>query len=356
MRRASLALALFVLSLAAQAGWPAWNTAHNPTLTGRVAVTDYLVVGGTDPGADSAPHDSRLSAQNAWPGAATNTTGGNIFLSGGMGKTGLTIADYTLLADTSLWVVLDQRLPSITTYTLIEGVHFSAQTSDAQTAANISAAINAWCPGVTATPSGASVLLSKTANTQTVTLSTGYGAIYGIALGVAGKVYASTDFYARADSYLSDTTISGSTMLPAVDKQVNALSTTLQADSATVYNITGPEIGSITGGVDGRLILLRFKDAVGGVATTAFTPAPGLSTYDAVDGGWLLLYYDSGAASPYWTELARWPNPITPTISSGSAAPSSTPGKIGDIFVDATNHKMYFAECATSSACWVIAN
>lgn len=45
-----------------------------------------------------------------------------------------------------------------------------------------------------------------------------------------------------------------------------------------------------------------------------------------------------------------------PTISTGTAAPSSTPGKIGDIYVDYTNHKFYFAECATSSACWIIAN
>lgn len=42
----------------------------------------------------------------------------------------------------------------------------------------------------------------------------------------------------------------------------------------------------------------------------------------------------------------------TPTISSGTTAPSSTPGKIGDIFIDTAAPKMYVAKGATASTDW----
>jgi hypothetical protein len=46
----------------------------------------------------------------------------------------------------------------------------------------------------------------------------------------------------------------------------------------------------------------------------------------------------------------------SPTISSGTAAPGTTPAKVGDIYVDTTNHKLYFADGTTNSSNWVIAN
>jgi hypothetical protein len=45
-----------------------------------------------------------------------------------------------------------------------------------------------------------------------------------------------------------------------------------------------------------------------------------------------------------------------PTISSGVVAPSSTPAKVGDIYVDTTGKKLYFATGTGSSADWTIAN
>lgn len=45
-----------------------------------------------------------------------------------------------------------------------------------------------------------------------------------------------------------------------------------------------------------------------------------------------------------------------PTIYSGSGAPSSTPLKIGDLYIDITNSKLYFAKGTSSSANWIIAN
>lgn len=46
----------------------------------------------------------------------------------------------------------------------------------------------------------------------------------------------------------------------------------------------------------------------------------------------------------------------TPTISSGTAAPGTTPGKVGDNYVDTTAKKLYFATGTASSADWTIAN
>lgn len=41
-----------------------------------------------------------------------------------------------------------------------------------------------------------------------------------------------------------------------------------------------------------------------------------------------------------------------PTISSGSGAPASTPGKIGDVYIDTVGNTFYFATGASSSADW----
>ena len=45
-----------------------------------------------------------------------------------------------------------------------------------------------------------------------------------------------------------------------------------------------------------------------------------------------------------------------PIITSGTSAPSSTPGKVGDIYVDTSAKKLYFATGASSSSDWTIAN
>jgi hypothetical protein len=45
-----------------------------------------------------------------------------------------------------------------------------------------------------------------------------------------------------------------------------------------------------------------------------------------------------------------------PLISTGTAAPATTPGKVGDMFIDTVNKKLYFATGTSSSADWTIAN
>jgi hypothetical protein len=45
-----------------------------------------------------------------------------------------------------------------------------------------------------------------------------------------------------------------------------------------------------------------------------------------------------------------------PIISTGTAAPGTTPTKVGNIYVDTNNKKLYFAVGTGSSADWIIAN
>lgn len=47
---------------------------------------------------------------------------------------------------------------------------------------------------------------------------------------------------------------------------------------------------------------------------------------------------------------------VAPAISSGVVAPTSTPVKVGDIYVDTAAKKLYFATGTASSADWTIAN
>jgi uncharacterized protein with FMN-binding domain len=46
----------------------------------------------------------------------------------------------------------------------------------------------------------------------------------------------------------------------------------------------------------------------------------------------------------------------SPTISSGTVVPATTPAKVGDIYVDTSAKKLYFATGTASSADWTIAN
>ena len=46
----------------------------------------------------------------------------------------------------------------------------------------------------------------------------------------------------------------------------------------------------------------------------------------------------------------------TPTIRSGSGAPGTTPGKVGDLYVDTTGKKLYVATGTTNSSDWTITN
>lgn len=67
-------------------------------------------------------------------------------------------------------------------------------------------------------------------------------------------------------------------------------------------------------------------------------------------GSWLQVEDRTHAAATYAAKTTA------PIITTGTSAPATTPGKAGDIYVDITNKKLYFAAGNSSSSDWIIAN
>jgi len=72
-----------------------------------------------------------------------------------------------------------------------------------------------------------------------------------------------------------------------------------------------------------------------------------------------LKYTDNTQANGYGlvsdaNGVAHWGR--VPVITSGASAPATTPNKVGDIFVNTSAKKLYFATGTSSSADWTIAN
>lgn len=63
--------------------------------------------------------------------------------------------------------------------------------------------------------------------------------------------------------------------------------------------------------------------------------------------------------APIWV---NWFNSVfyylkrSPTISTGTAAPTTTPSKVGDMFVDTMNADVYVATGTTNSSDWTVLN
>jgi hypothetical protein len=57
-------------------------------------------------------------------------------------------------------------------------------------------------------------------------------------------------------------------------------------------------------------------------------------------------------------ELRQLRNSVdrAPMVYTGTAAPTTTPQKIGDVFIDSTNHKVYISDGTTDSTDWVALN
>lgn len=97
----------------------------------------------------------------------------------------------------------------------------------------------------------------------------------------------------------------------------------------------------------GRTGTVTFSD------NTNYWPAV---NYDLVlsnsPNGTLLVQTGAGANAPITAASIS----CSPTISSGTSAPATTPAKVGDIYVDTSAKKLYFATGTSSSSDWTIAN
>lgn len=46
----------------------------------------------------------------------------------------------------------------------------------------------------------------------------------------------------------------------------------------------------------------------------------------------------------------------SPTVMVGSGAPTSTPRRVGDIYISTTTSKVYFSTATVNSASWIVVN
>jgi len=91
------------------------------------------------------------------------------------------------------------------------------------------------------------------------------------------------------------------------------------------------------------------------VSTSAVTGGQGISVNGTTAG--VTRVYGNKVATAVYIAPAGQSGDIRlepPAVSSGTAAPTSTPAAIGDIYVDTTNSKTYIAKGTSSSADWVI--
>src|SRR3990167_7115351 len=113
----------------------------------------HRVITGAGPVNDSAPVPAGLAGTPAWPGATTNITWAVVDVSGGIGRRIITVVDYSFL-DTGVDTVtiktngavaaLDGASVVLTAVTGAPAAgEFKAETSNAVTATNLGAAINA---------------------------------------------------------------------------------------------------------------------------------------------------------------------------------------------------------------------
>lgn len=185
MKALALTLLIFALNAFGQTATP--GVAAGPAVSRIDAVTGTMSgVGKQTMPSDAAARSTVLGGANAYPRAATNTTGGDAKLCAGIGRRLFTIVDYSLI-DAGADSVTVTVNGSGTTRTA--STHWSAATSNAITASNLAADLNSAVSGITATASGASVYLTPASTTCTLTISTNMDAGEGTATsGADGSV------------------------------------------------------------------------------------------------------------------------------------------------------------------------
>jgi len=121
----------------------------------------------TDPTTDAAPSSTLLKSANAFPGAATNTTGANTILSGGIGQRIFTLIDFGHVSlDESTVTITVNGVATVKT----EDADWFSVTSNDSAATSLAVAINAIA-GVSATASAAAVRIVPDVGTYSLTIA-----------------------------------------------------------------------------------------------------------------------------------------------------------------------------------------
>jgi len=148
--------------------------------------------------------------------------------------------------------------------------------------------------------------------------------------------------------------------VPDLQKVTDAGNTTTNYIAALQYNVKSPyvtpspaQLATSTNSLNkaGGVLVLKdyYTDSLVTLNTVHLTNNRTISLPDS--SGTLALSVNNNFADSKGNVTIN-----SPTISTGTAAPLSTPTKVGDIYVDTTNKKLYFAAGTSSSADWIIAN
>ena len=256
-----------------------------------------FVAGGTDT-SDTLPLDTTLSALSAYPGASVNTTGGNIYLAGGLGSQTITISDYTQLTGTFVSFDLNLGTPGSLAYTLTEGIEFSAVTDNNTTALALATAINAWCPGIHGEAVGPTVLVSKTAGTVSIGISAS-SVDYVVAQGGSGDGYLVGRWHTIGE-FARD----GEVLATFYSWSPGLSETTLNAVGKSYMDIscsTPWSPSSISGATTGKILTLTFEDSNFSLPNSA--PYSLAGAFTSSPKGTLVLQYDGTV----WREISRSP-------------------------------------------------
>lgn len=101
------------------------------------------------------------------------------------------------------------------------------------------------------------------------------------------------------------------------------------------------------------LALFVWQNSTGGHKVTWDSNVMGnmdIST-SAGAGTFLLFLYDG---INFYQVINPIAPSVTPTISTGTAAPTTIPSKAGDIYIDTTNGKIYMAKGISTSSDWLL--
>jgi hypothetical protein len=291
------------LAPATDAGLTYDATANSLTVTGPLAAH-----GGTAT-SDVAPLVDYLVAQSAFAQAATNTTGANLHIAPGIGRRFATVVDYTNGTDDTITVSLHDGETS-GSVVLTEGIEFSAETSNAQTATNIATAINAWIPGVTASAVSAVVYVTKAATTLTVSLATGDATAWTVTQGTDGSIdlRGATEFNGATDANAPFAFHSSTALNYAAPSSFGGTfggDVTISVTGKAVMPVgvaMGTSITDLTGGVVGQIVVLLFTDSGTSIADSGnFKLSAAFSS--STDATLTLVYTGTS-----WVEITRSAN------------------------------------------------
>lgn len=98
-------------------------------------------------------------------------------------------------------------------------------------------------------------------------------------------------------------------------------------------------------------------DANGGIGVGEDATKALISEINIIGGEFYMLdqYGDSIPVKILASQMVDG-NTVYPNISSGTTAPSSTPAKIGNMYIDTSAKKLYIATGTSSSSDWTITN